>query len=297
MNSVPASTSAALGFGGATFGREIDEAASASLLDEAWAKGIRHFDTAAAYSNGLSERILGRWLATRRPLGATVATKALPPYTAEALSASLASSLERLGVARVDVYYLHRWDASLGDDGLRVLDDAVRAGKVGSIGLSNVTPAAFEQVLGRQVALGLTPFKVLQCNHNYAVSEFDPSMQAVRAKYGFEVVTFSPLGAGFLTGKHREGVVPGSRFDIVPGHQSIYFQPEAKRRLERLHRVAAQTGVAAELLALRWALSTPGVETVLVGGRTMAHLNQALQARNHSDAQTKAALRELGEDS
>jgi len=283
---------AALGFGGATFGREIDEAASLALLDYAWAQGVRHFDTAAAYSSGASEKILGAWLRARRPEGAVIATKAIPPYTAEALAASIDGSLERLGRPRVDIYYLHRWDASLGDDGLRVLDAAVKAGRVGALGLSNVTPADFGAVLDRQAALGLAPFRVLQCNHNYAVSELDGPMQALRAKHGFAVVTFSPLGAGFLTGKHRDGVVPGSRFAIVPGHQAIYFKPEAQRRLERLHAVAARTGHPAEHLALAWALRTPGVGTVLVGGRTPAHLDQALTARAFADVAALAALEE-----
>lgn len=290
MKRSPNSSLAALGFGGATFGREVDEQTSLALLDSAWARGVRHFDTAAAYSDGASERILGTWLKTRRPAGAVVATKALPPYTAAGLRASMAGSLERLGLARVDIYYLHRWDASLGDEGLRVLDEAVKAGRIGQLGLSNVTPADFGAVLDRQATLGLTPFRVLQCNHNYAVSEFDAPMQAVRARHGFSVVTFSPLGAGFLTGKHREGVVPGSRFAIVPGHQAIYFKPVAQRRLERLHAVAVRTGHPPEHLALAWALRTPEVDTVLVGGRTPAHIDQALAARACADARALAAL-------
>lgn len=261
-----------------------------TLLDYAWTKGVRHFDTAAAYSNGASERILGAWLRARRPAGAVVATKAIPPYTAEGLRTSLAGSLERLGLSRVDIYYLHRWDASLGDDGLRVLDEAVKSGRVGALGISNVNPTDFGAVLARQAALGLTQFRVLQCNHNFAVSEFDAPMQALRAKHGFSVVTFSPLGAGFLTGKHRGGVVPGSRFAIVPGHQAIYFKPEAQRRLERLHAVAAQTRHPPEHLALAWALRTPGVGTVLVGGRTPGHLDQALTAQAFADTAALAAL-------
>ena len=279
-----------MGFGGATFGREIDESASFELMDYAWERGIRHLDTAAAYSNGASERIVGRWLATRRPEGLILATKTLPPYASTALTTSLHESLERLGRARVDIFYLHRWDSSLGDDGLVALDRAVRDGQVGALGISNVSPTILTALLKRQSELGLAPFRVLQCNHNYAVSELDAAMLALQTEQAFEVVTFSPLGAGFLTGKHASGVVEGSRFAIVPGHQAIYFKPEAKARLEKLHAVAASRGITPERLALAWALRTPAVGTVLVGGRTKAHLDQALAARDDGERATTEAL-------
>jgi len=280
----------AIGLGCATFGREIDEDASFALLDYAWERGVRHFDTAVAYGNGTSERILGRWLALRRPADPVVATKGLPPYSPENLRASLEGSLERLGRDRVDTYYLHKWDPSLTPEGLAVLHEAQRAGQTRALGISNIRSGDLAAVLDRQMALGLAPFGVLQCNQNFAVTEVDESVRALQARYGFRIVTFSPLGAGFLTGKHRDGVVPGSRFDRVPGHQAIYFQDTARARLDRLHAVAARTGHAPVQLALAWALRRPGVATVLVGGRTTAHLDQAFAARDFADHEALAAL-------
>ena len=81
-------------------------------------------------------------------------------------------------------------------------------------------------------------------------------------------MTYSPLGAGFLTGKHQHGVQPGSRFDLVPGHQDVYFHDEAYRRLARLESVAPAPDTRQAHLALAWALHQPGVASVLVGGRT-----------------------------
>lgn len=280
----------AIGFGCATFGREIDEAAAFALLDFAREKGVAHIDTAAAYSAGASEEILGRWLAARRPVGITVATKVLPPYTPDALAAAIEASLRRVGRSSVDILYLHRWDASLGDASLEVLEKARQAGKMARLGISNITPADLAAVLARQQALGFARFAVLQCNQNYAVSEMTPEMQAICAHHELEVVTFSPLGAGFLTGKHRAGVVPGSRFDVSPGHQAIYFQPAAQQRLDQLLAVAARTGHTPEQLALAWALRRPGVSTVLIGGRTTAHLVQGLAARAFTDVAALAAL-------
>lgn len=275
-----------------TFGREIDETASLALLDYAYDHGVRHFDTAAAYGAGASEQILGRWLASRRPSDVVIGTKAIPPFAPTALEASIELSLRRLGRETVDYFYLHRWDASLVDGTLEVLDRAGQSGRMRRLGISNLTPAALAGAQARQQELALTRFSVLQCNQNYAVSEMDQAMTDVVNTHGMEVVTFSPLGAGFLTGKHRGGVVPGSRFDLVPGHQAIYFQPAAQRRLEHLHAVAARSGHTPERLALAWALRQPGVATVLVGGRTAAHLDQAFAARDFKDRAALAALAE-----
>lgn len=270
-----------IGLGCVTFGREIDEAASFALLDHAWERGIRFLDTAAAYGGGASESIVGAWLAARRarPGSPVVATKLLPPYTPATLEAGLTASLGRLRLASVDVLYLHRWDSTATEPAtLRALDEFVRSGRVGRLGLSNVTAEQLAPLLQLQAELGLSTFRVVQNNHNLAVRDVDAAMLKLAAWHEFAVVTYSPLAAGFLTGKHQGGAAPGTRFELIPGHQKVYFHDEAFRRLAHLQAVAARTGHAPTHLALAWALHQPGIATVLVGGRTPAHLDQAFAA-------------------
>jgi aryl-alcohol dehydrogenase-like predicted oxidoreductase len=122
--------------GGSTFGREIDQAAAFALMDHAVARGITLFDTAATYTAGASEKIVGAWLASRRPAAGslTVATKIYPPFTPEAIDAAVAASAARLGVATIDLLYLHKWDAAAETpDALRALDGLVRSGRVRSL--------------------------------------------------------------------------------------------------------------------------------------------------------------------
>ena len=122
-----------IGLGCVTFGREIDEAAAHVLLDHAYARGIIFFDTASAYSQGASESIIGRWIAARRPAAGsiTVATKLLPPYDPERITEAVDASLQRLGLAVIDLFYLHSWDATAESPAaLAALDAVVRAGKV-----------------------------------------------------------------------------------------------------------------------------------------------------------------------
>ncbi len=266
-----------IGLGCVTFGREIGEAASFALLDHAFARGVTHFDTAAAYGGGASETILGKWLASRKPEGITVATKILPPYD----RIDITPSLRRLGVDQIDLLYLHLWH-----------DTALQAGAaleklpVKRFGASNVT-------LDQLRALG-TRFRVIQNNHNLAVSDVTDTMRDYCATNATAIVTYSPLGAGFLTGKHQNGVLAGSRFEIVPGHQNVYCHDAAYQRLARLEAVAQRTGHSQALLALAWALHQPGIDTVLVGGRTPAHLNQAFAALAFDDATLLTELEMAG---
>lgn len=284
-----------IGLGCVTFGREIDQAASFAMMDHARARGITLFDTAAAYASGASERVVGAWLASRRPdpEALVVATKLLPPYSPESIAASVAGSLDRLGRPSLDLFFMHRWDAtSETPAALTALDALVREGKVRALGASNFSAEQLARVLELQRTLGLTPVSALQNNHNVAVRDVDPALKRICAAAGIAIMTFSPLGAGFLTGKHQQGVQPGSRFDLLPGHQKVYFHDEAYRRLARLEAVAARSGRTQVELALAWALHQPQIASVLIGGRTPAHLDQAFAALALEEPALMAELEE-----
>jgi aryl-alcohol dehydrogenase-like predicted oxidoreductase len=262
-----------IGLGCVTFGREIDEAVSFALLDHALERGITHFDTAAAYGGGASETILGKWLASRKPANITVATKILPPYE----RMDITPSLERLGVDHIDLLYLHQWH----DTALKAAE-ALEKLPVRRFGASNVTLDQL-RALGRR-------FRVIQNNHNLAVSEVNDELRDYCATNDIAIVTYSPLGAGFLTGKHQNGVQAGSRFEIIPGHQQVYFHDAAYQRLARLEAIAKRTGHSHAHLALAWALHQPSIACTLIGGRTPAHIDQAFAALEFAD---EAVLNDL----
>ena len=267
--------------GGSTFGRENSAAASFALMDYAQTRALTLIDTAATYTAGASEQIVGAWLASRRPKAGSlmIATKIYPPFTPTAIDIAVAASARRLGVEIIDLLYLHKWDPlAETPEALQALDGLLKAGRVRSLGVSNFTAAQLRKALDLQTALGLKPFRVLQNASNLAVREVDAPLRELGAAREVAIVTYSPLGAGFLTGKHRGGVEPGSRFDVAPGHQDVYFNPVCERRLARLAQVATRTGHSMPHLALAWALHHPGVSSVLVGGRATSHLDQAFNA-------------------
>jgi aryl-alcohol dehydrogenase-like predicted oxidoreductase len=162
---------------------------------------------------------------------------------------------------------------------LGALDALVRDGRVRTIGVSNFTAAQLGDLLARQSTLGLMPIRALQNVHNFAVRGFDAPLRELCGPAEIDLIGYSPLGAGFLTGKHRHGVAPGSRFDLVPGHQAIYFTEPSLARLARLEHTAARANFSPAQVALAWALRDPQVRTVLVGGRAAGQLDQALAAR------------------
>jgi aryl-alcohol dehydrogenase-like predicted oxidoreductase len=271
-----------IGLGCVTFGREIDEPTSFKLLDHAFDRGITFFDTAAAYADGASETIIGNWLSSRSPDldRLRIATKFQPPFTSDRVSEVVNGSLLKLGVSALDLLYLHQWDESANSAGfLTALDRAVSDGRVKALGVSNYNQKQLEEVLALQDQHGLNRFSVLQNNFNYAVSDVDLEYREFCQNQKIDVVTYSPLGAGFLTGKHQNGVEPGSRFDLIPGHQNIYFHKESENRLTQLEGLARKSGHSQTHLALSWAMHQPGINTILVGARKTAQIDQALTAK------------------
>lgn len=282
-----------ISLGCVTFGREIDQEAAFRLMDHAWGRGVTMFDTAAVYGQGASERIIGAWLAARSPrTGAVqIATKVYPPYGPDSIRRSVDASRQRLGVTRLDHLLLHTWDASAESEAVHeTLQGLVRDGLVGTLGASNFDAVQLGRALAAQHKRGWAPFRLLQNNQNVAIRGVDESLLALCRSHDVAIVTYSPLGAGFLTGKHQGGVQPGSRFAVAPGHQDVYFNEVAQRRLKRLTEVSARTGHPMARLALAWALHQPGVSSVLIGGRTPAHLDQAFDALELNDAAIFAEL-------
>lgn len=275
-----------IGLGCVTFGREIDRKASFAMMDYAFDRGITFFDTAAAYGLGASETIVGEWLYSNQSAQDAIllATKILPPYTAEVINTAIDQSLQRLNTKSIDLLYLHSWHDTVKSKAvLKALNEWVKDGKIKSLGASNFNGEQLAKVIQLQKENGFEQFRFAQNNNNLAVSDISPELRANCVEQGVNIVSYSPLGAGFLTGKHKDGIQSGTRFALLPAHQDIYFQEKAYHRLAKLHIVAAQTGYSPIMLALAWAMHQKEVASVLIGGRTVAHIDQALIATAFND--------------
>jgi 1-deoxyxylulose-5-phosphate synthase len=271
-----------IGLGCVTFGREIDAAASFVVLDRALELGVTLLDTAEAYAGGRSEEIVGEWLAERGTRNRIVlTTKVRPPLDGHRVLESAEASLRRLRTDTVDLFLLHSWDASTPlDETLEALDTLVRQGKARAVGCSNVAAWQLGKALWRQDVRGWSRMEVVQENYNLVVRDIERELTPLCADQEVGVITYSPLGGGFLTGKYarRDAAPAGTRFDVVPGMQPIYLHEAGFRILAGLEGKAAALGITAPLLALAWAMSHPDITSVLIGARTAAQVDQALAA-------------------
>jgi 1-deoxyxylulose-5-phosphate synthase len=271
-----------IGLGGVTFGRETDAATSFAIMDRALERGLTLFDTAEAYAAGRSEAVVGQWMADRRARQQIVlATKVTPPLRRERILSSAEASLRRLRTDCVDLFQLHAWDnAAPLEETLEALDALVRTGKARYLGCSNLAAWQLCKALWRQDVRGWARMESVQPNYNLVVRDIEREMLPLCADQEIGVLSYSPLGGGFFTGKYVQGeaVPKDSRLDIVPGMQPIYLHESGYRILAGLRAQAEASGVSTTLLALAWVLSHPGISSTLIGARSVEHVDQAIAA-------------------
>ncbi len=263
-----------IGLGCVTFGREIDRQASFQILDHALARGINLLDTAAAYADGASEMVLGEWMAERGVRDQVVlASKVTGTLSRERVIASAEESLLRLKCDCIDLFQLHCWDELTPvEETLGALEELREQGKVRYVGCSNWSAQQLEQGLPQMVSV--------QPPYNLVQREIEVDLLPLCQTGQVAVLSYSPLGAGFLTGKYRRGgeVPPGTRFDVIPGHQPIYFTDEGFSVEEKLREAAENSGHSMIELALAWVISRKGISSVLIGARNTGHVDQAFAA-------------------
>lgn len=293
-----------LGLGCGTFGREITEAEAFAVMDYAVANGITLFDTAEAYGGGQaraqrrtryglddvrevsdemhsSEKIVGRWLASRGlRKQVLVVTKVTRNFQPEAVRTALEASLARLQTDYIDLYFYHAFDPTASpDEAALAMDGVVRNGLARAGGVSNYSAAQIGEALAAARSRGCIPFRTVELCGN--LLRFDRAAFDMARREGLTTLAYSPLAAGFLTGKYsskRAEIPKGTRFDVMPQHADLYFTERNFSIVDRLKGLAMETGIPATQLALAWVCHQPAVSTVLVGARHSEHLANALAA-------------------
>lgn len=295
-----------IGLGCATFGREIGEEEAFRIMDYAVERGINLFDTAEAYGGGQarqyrenhlgvkderevsgemhsSEKIIGRWLRSRGARQQIVLlTKVTINFTRDHVREALQASLERLQTGFVDFYLFHQFDPQTPvEEAVAAADECVRSGLARAAGCSNYNGAQLRTALDASRSLGLAHFDVIESNYNLAIRDIESDVLPIAQEESLGVITYSPLGAGFLTGKYsadRSAFPKGTRFDVIPGHADVYFSERNFRVVEALRSLSELTGTPAVRLAIGWVLQNRSVDVVLAGARTTAHLDSAIAA-------------------
>lgn len=280
-----------------TFGNESSEEVSHAQLDRFLERGGNFVDTANVYSRGVSEEIIGRWL-TKRPEvrdQVVVATKGRfsmgdgvndVGLSRVGLTRALDASLRRLQVDSVDLYQAHAWDALTPlEETLRFFDDAVRAGKIRYVGVSNFLGWQLQKAAMLTGFLGLAPIVTLQPQYNLLVREIEFELTDVCENENIGILPWSPLAGGWLTGKYRRDEVPAgsSRLGDDPERGMEAYAPRnAQERtwqvVDAVAKIAESRGVSMAQVALAWTADRPGVTAVILGARTVEQLDDNLGA-------------------
>ncbi|WP_353111494.1 aldo/keto reductase [Microbacterium sp.] len=268
-----------------------DADAAAAMVHRALDAGVNLVDTADMYSDGESERIVGRAIRDRRD-DVVLATKAFFPMGADVnrrgssrrwIVKAVDESLRRLGTDRIDLYQVHRPDYSVDlDETLSALSDLVHAGKVLAIGSSGYP--AERQMEAHWIAdrRGHVPFHTEQSPYSIFVRGIEKHVLPTAQRLDMGVLTWSPLNSGWLTGRFRsEADIDLRGFREMIGYKFDLRREGNRRKLdavEKLLDLAGQTGLSLTHLALAFAAAHPAVTSVLIGPRTPEQLDDLLGA-------------------
>jgi aryl-alcohol dehydrogenase-like predicted oxidoreductase len=264
------------------FGQGLTEDRAFGLMDAAWESGIDWFDTADAYGGGRSERAIGRWMASRG-LRPRLTTKTFNPMQAGAdhglkpdrITRQLRSSLDRLGVDRVELYLAHEYDPDVPlAESFGAFGAAQADGLIGAYGVSNFDAAA----LAAALAAG-TP-QAVQNSYSLLARQDERDVLPLCAARGVAYLAFGPLAGGWLTGKYRRGAPypAGSRMTQRPEPYQEFVTGLTFDALDRLQAIAANRGTSLAGLALGWLLADDRVAQVVIGPGRPEHLAPVTEA-------------------
>jgi len=297
-------------------GVSSDERTAWQILDRAVERGVNFVDTADVYGNdGLSERVLGRWLAdSKKRDDVVLATKFRfrmgpgPNGTGASryrIVRTVEDSLKRLGTDRIDLYQAHMQDVDAAEEEtLRALDDLVSAGKVVYVGCSNYAAYRLVDSAWTSRTRHLVSYCALQAQYSLVSRELEREHVPACEKLGLSILPWSPLAGGFLSGKYHQGQPPpeGARYTGASWKQRYATFDNARnwRILAAVEAIAKELGTTPAAVSLAWLLRKPVVASVIVGARSVQQLDENLAGTTvtltdgHAKALDDASAFELG---
>ncbi|HET9510032.1 MAG TPA: aldo/keto reductase [Sphingomonas sp.] len=262
------------------YGTPPDEAQGIALLNHALDLGVTFLDTAALYGGGANERLVAKVMHRRSEF--TLASKCVLDMrngqrildgSPDAIAATLDAALGRLGTDHIDLYYLHRLDRDVPiEESIGALVRAKAAGKIGAIGLSEMSAATIRR------AHAVHPIAAVQSEYSPAVRNPEIAVLDTCAELGIGFVAFSPVARGLLAGSVRDDAYdPGDIRRSMPR----FIQPQLARNLtvvDRFDAVARGVGITPAQLALAWLLTRAPHVVPIPGTRSIAHLTENIAA-------------------
>ena len=275
-----------------TFGNQVELEKAQAIIERAFDLGINYIDCADVYERGKAEALLGRILPKRRRADYVVATKAFWPMSdapndrglsRKHIVDSVHASLDRLGLAYVDLWYCHRYDLETPlEETLEAVEDLIRQGKITYWGTSEWEADQIAEAWALCQARGWHKPVVNQPYYSLIGRRIENRILPTCARLGMGTACFSPLAQGILTGKYSGGVIPpGSRGGDERLNTWMKKQVGDKAllaKVDRLAPIAAKYGLGIGQLALAALLQRPELSCAIVGASEVAQLEENAKA-------------------
>lgn len=269
-----------------TFGGQLDAAAARDLVQTAFAAGVNFFDCAETYADGEAEKLLGLALRDLPRRDVVASTKIFWGGTGpnreglnrKRLLEGTAASLQRLGLAHVDLIYAHRPDPAVAmSEIVRSMSLLVERGLAHWWGTSEWSAAEVEAAFHEAERHHLVPPSMEQPQYNLLTRQRVEEELAPLTARGLGLTTWSPLAYGILTGKYAGGFPAGSRLSREAWLRKR-CTPETLAATEKLQQLAGRYGLTAAQAAIGWCLRREEVSTVILGATSRAQLVENLAA-------------------
>ena len=271
-------------FGTMSFGGDADEATSAAMYKAVRDAGVNFFDCANEYNKGQSEEILGRLAKGHRDdlvLTTKVNAQIRPDINARGTSRrhmvhAVEQCLRRLQTDRIDVLFLHRYDALTPiEESMRGLEDLVRSGKVIYPAVSNWSAWQTQRAVDIQERHNWARLQVVQPMYSLVKRQAEVEILPMAEANGIGVIPYSPAAAGLLSGKYFAGHNSG-RLKTNKMYEARYGDEWMFEVAEKYVGFCKQKGLHPVSTAIAWVASHPAVTAPIIGARNLDQLKDSL---------------------
>jgi aryl-alcohol dehydrogenase-like predicted oxidoreductase len=273
-------------FGTMSFGGDADEKESARMYRAVREAGINFFDTADQYSKGRSEEILGGLIRGERDQ-LVIATKCFNPTGNDVnargssrrhVTRAVEASLKRLGTDRVELLYLHHYDALTPlDEQMRALEDLVRAGKALYPAVSNYAAWQTQGALGIQERAGWARLQAIQPMYSLVKRQAEVEVLPMAQANGLSVFPYSPAGGGLLSGKYTQKGAQG-RLATNKAYEVRYGETWVHETAAKFSAFCKDKNLHPMSVAVAWAGAHPAVTAPIIGARNVEQLQASLDS-------------------
>jgi len=279
-----------------TFHKQISDGSADELMGIAYDNGINFFDNAEAYALGESEKMMGRVLKKKSwdRTSYVLSSKAYFGWRGKQnkpnqsglsrkhLVEACQEALQRLQADYLDLYFCHRPDPDVPiEEVVWTMHNLVQQGKILYWGTSMWSGAEIMEAHRVAHQNGLIGPVVEQTQYNmFERAKIELDYLPVYQNVGLGTTIWSPLAAGFLTGKYNEGIPEGSRLSIqgFDWLKERWLQEDKLKKVKELGKLAGETGVSLAEMAIAWTIKNPHVTTAILGATKKEQLLENLKA-------------------